>query len=102
MTILEKAKVIRNLYNQWLEASRNEAGYDHQLWQLCEELEKATYKKNGYEHFSVFGAWLNKEEVERQRQYLEEKHERQYNRMKRIEEKLEQLLTEKKEVEVNV
>lgn len=91
-TTLEKARKVRNLYNQWVDHSRTEAVIDDKRRKLAKELESATYSKNGYEHFKVLGAALSKNEAEGQMEKLVRKQERELDYLKRIEAKLEGLL----------
>lgn len=97
MTTLEKARKIRNLYNQWVDHSRAEAGLHNKLTKLLKEMESATYSKNGYEYFKILGAWLSEEEAKRQLRKITEDHIRQYGYLGRIEKRLELLMTNKSE-----
>lgn len=92
MTTLERAKKVRNLYNQWLWYSKAELTQRSTLERLGEESEKATYSQNGYSHFKVFGAWLSEEEVKKQKERREKAYQMTLERMKRAEERLERLL----------
>ena len=94
MTTMEKAYKIRNLYNSWKDQSRKEAMLYEKLSELSKEIAKATYSKNGYEHFRIFGAWLSQEEVKRQEKKLFDDQEKARTRLNEIEEEIEQLLTE--------
>lgn len=95
MTTMQKAYRIRNLYNTWKDQSKKEAVVYERLSKLNKELEKATYSKNGYEHFRTLSSWLNREEAERQKAGLIRNREKAINRMKELEAEIEQLLTQK-------
>ena len=92
-TILEHAKKIRNMYNQYLYYSKEEAVLRKKLEKLESEMEKATYSYNGYEHFEVFGNVLTKEEAEHRQQILQDKYTRTCDCMDRCFRKLQVLLT---------
>ena len=93
MTIIEKAYKVRNLWNRWNDYAKQENVLGAKIDKLDDEMEKATYSKNGYQHFKVFGAYLDPEGAVRQRSYLVQNYERVVGRMQRIEKELEGLLT---------
>ena len=93
MTVIEKAYKIRNLWNRWNDTGKNESVLAEKIDKVDEDMKKATYSKNGYSYFKTFGCQLSLEEVERQKSYLIEKHERAVNNLIRIEKELEKLLT---------